>query len=486
MPSPAYAASYAAAAAFLSATQSCGVAAAELAAQQASEDAAARSAADLAEAMSEVYSASRESAAKSRCEVEAQLATLAGITNEVNIDDSSSAINDLARQMGRSEAALAADDAAFSRLMCEPGFVVRIGGASQLPARSTPPSAIRWQLGPKVIPPGPAADLHASARSGAPSIRSLPFAGVHLSVQRLGGLYRHHGIALGDGTVAHFSGAEGDFGSAEVIRTPFEQFLAGSDASDLRAHYPVRTAADAPVPSFLPNLVALRALQVVGQDGYHLVRSNCEHLAAWAQFGALQSGQVDRKFRSAQIASASAIAPAVGPTVMAAYLAAWTTQIESQPLTSTPPSASVPSSQFVLEVGRVLWAKDQQELVWWLPALGSADPANIDQAPFGPPDRPWCAGRPNSGSVWHADQPSILLDRGWQASVVATPDGELFVIDCDGTWRRPGVNLWQVIEPRMGPIIAVNQALARRDDVFKPVAGKGARFGPGQLKSLLA
>ena len=486
MPNPAYAASYAAAAAFLSATQSCGVAAAELAAQQASEDAAARSAVDLAEAMSVVYSASRESAAKGRIEMEAQMATLAGITNEVNIDDASSAINNLARQMGRSESALAADDKAFSRLMREPDFVLLIGGGSQLPTRSTPPPELLGQLGPEVIPPGQIADLHTPERSGARSVRRLPFAGLHVSVQRLGGLYRHHGIALGDGTVVHFSGADGDFGSAEVIRTPFEQFLAGSDASDLRAHYPVRAAADAPVPAFLPNLVALRALQVVGQDGYHLVRSNCEHLATWAQFGALQSGQVDRKFRSAQIASASAIAPAVGPTVMAAYLAAWTTQIESQPMTGTPLSASVPSAQFVCEVGRVLWAKDREELVWWLPALGSADPANVNQAPFGPPDRPWCAGRPNSGSVWHADQPSILLDRDWQASVVATPDGELFVIDCDGTWRRPGVNLWQVIEPRIGPIIAVNQALARREDVFQPVAGKRAGFGPGQLKSLLA
>lgn len=106
-----------------------------------------------------------------------------------------------------------------------------------------------------------------------------PQAGAHLRADR--GLYSHHGIDMGDGTVVHFTGEPFERVNAAVARTPFETFANGCPVSV------VGHAVD-------PMEVCKRARQHLGHSGYHLLFNNCEHFANWCVTGCRRSRQVDR------------------------------------------------------------------------------------------------------------------------------------------------------------------------------------------------
>ena len=94
------------------------------------------------------------------------------------------------------------------------------------------------------------------------------------------GVYEHHGIDCGDGTVIHFH--KGEQG-AEVKRTSREAFAQGSAIYGQR----VTTA-------FLPSLVVARAESRLGDRDYDLLTRNCEHFATWCKTGRWESAQVAR------------------------------------------------------------------------------------------------------------------------------------------------------------------------------------------------
>ena len=98
----------------------------------------------------------------------------------------------------------------------------------------------------------------------------------HLEVPRQHGLFNHHGIDLGDGTVAHY--LEG----REILRSPLDEFSRGQ---------PLRVI---PHPDASPVGVTLRrAMGRLGEQDYNLLFNNCEHFATWCKTGRHQSGQVD-------------------------------------------------------------------------------------------------------------------------------------------------------------------------------------------------
>ena len=109
------------------------------------------------------------------------------------------------------------------------------------------------------------------------SVVPLPAAD-HLKTPRQHGLFLHHGIDLGDGTVAHY--LEG----REILRSPRLEFSRDQ---------PISTV-DYPTGSCSPAGVTLRrAMGRLGEQRYNLLFNNCEHFAHWCKTGRHRSNQVE-------------------------------------------------------------------------------------------------------------------------------------------------------------------------------------------------
>ena len=109
----------------------------------------------------------------------------------------------------------------------------------------------------------------------------------------------HHGIDLGDGTVAHY--LEGE----EILRSSLEDFCSGESPQVID-----HTQAD---PT---GLTLRRAMSRIGEQRYNLLFNNCEHFAVWCKTGQHRSGQVERALGSGAIG-----ALALGQMLPAALLA---------------------------------------------------------------------------------------------------------------------------------------------------------------------
>ena len=98
----------------------------------------------------------------------------------------------------------------------------------------------------------------------------------HLRVPRQHGLFLHHGIDLGDGSVAHY--LEG----REILRSPLAEFSRGQEVSVV-SH-------DQASPA---GITLRRAMSRIGEQNYNLLFNNCEHFANWCKTGRHRSGQVE-------------------------------------------------------------------------------------------------------------------------------------------------------------------------------------------------
>ncbi len=103
----------------------------------------------------------------------------------------------------------------------------------------------------------------------------------HLQVPRQHGLFLHHGIDLGDGSVAHY--LEG----REILRSPREEFGRGQPISTVA--YPEGSASPAAI-------TLRRAMGRLGEQRYNLIFNNCEHFAHWCKTGRHRSAQVEHWF----------------------------------------------------------------------------------------------------------------------------------------------------------------------------------------------
>ena len=88
----------------------------------------------------------------------------------------------------------------------------------------------------------------------------------------------HHGIDLGDGTVAHY--LEG----REILRSPQEEFSRGQ---------PITAVPYEPTDCSPAGVTLRRAMGRLGEQRYNLLFNNCEHFAHWCKTGRHRSSQVE-------------------------------------------------------------------------------------------------------------------------------------------------------------------------------------------------
>ena len=100
----------------------------------------------------------------------------------------------------------------------------------------------------------------------------------HLECPRQHGLFHHHGIDLGDGTVAHY--LEG----RQILRSPVEEFCRGQPIQVVT--YPEGSCSPA-------KATLQRAQSRLGEQSYNLLFNNCEHFAHWCKTGRHRSAQVE-------------------------------------------------------------------------------------------------------------------------------------------------------------------------------------------------
>ncbi|WP_434605895.1 lecithin retinol acyltransferase family protein [Pseudomonas sp. D2-30] len=103
--------------------------------------------------------------------------------------------------------------------------------------------------------------------------------GAHLISPRR--FYIHHGIYLGAGSVAHYSGFSGALEAGPIEVTDLEHFASGRPVWIIEqpARYPA-------------NEVARRARSRLGENRYSLLANNCEHFCTWCLTGKGYSAQV--------------------------------------------------------------------------------------------------------------------------------------------------------------------------------------------------
>lgn len=92
------------------------------------------------------------------------------------------------------------------------------------------------------------------------------------------GVYEHHGIDCGDGSVIHLRKK-----TETIERTPVAIFLLGSQSNVYVKAYRA---------SFIPDVVLKRAYSRIGEQKYNLLFHNCEHFATWCKTGKSYSQQV--------------------------------------------------------------------------------------------------------------------------------------------------------------------------------------------------
>lgn len=102
---------------------------------------------------------------------------------------------------------------------------------------------------------------------------------VYRNLWSLDGLYKHHGIDCGDGTVIHYRKP-----SETIERTSLETFARGN---------PIYVAQYGDGFGYIPDIVVERAKSRLGERKYNLLFNNCEHFASWCKTGVSKSEQVD-------------------------------------------------------------------------------------------------------------------------------------------------------------------------------------------------
>lgn len=127
-------------------------------------------------------------------------------------------------------------------------------------------------------------------------VQKPPQKGDHIRVQRMNGLYAHHGVYVSDSEVIHFTGTDDDsildWDKPEVISTDLATFLKGGILEV--KEYTDEEFADL----YSPEQIVVYARACLGDKGYNLIFNNCEHFANVCTLGRFRSNQVDRFFNA--------------------------------------------------------------------------------------------------------------------------------------------------------------------------------------------
>ena len=122
--------------------------------------------------------------------------------------------------------------------------------------------------------------------------------GDHIKARRAGGLYTHHGIDMGDGTVVHFSGDPLHTRDASVCRVSMEDFLQGDPPIVVEHNETV----------LHPDQTVRLAESMIGGRHYHPITNNCEHFTTYCKTGRKDSAQARRFVKAAVAAGIAALA----------------------------------------------------------------------------------------------------------------------------------------------------------------------------------
>ena len=121
-----------------------------------------------------------------------------------------------------------------------------------------------------------------------------PKAGDHIRVQRMNGIYYHHGIYVSDEEVIHFTGTEDDsildWSKNEVIKSDLKFFLQDGKL-EVREY-----TEDEKNDLYPPEHIVHYARTCLGDKGYNLIFNNCEHFANVCTLGRFRSTQVEKLF----------------------------------------------------------------------------------------------------------------------------------------------------------------------------------------------
>lgn len=147
--------------------------------------------------------------------------------------------------------------------------------------------------------------------------------GDHIYVNRLGGLYNHHGIDCGDETVIHYT-SDHWMTPRQLLRTEIKKFARGDEllVRDYEKFYETLTHDDATLnvleqasTQFNQMLDAIRGIKVkeldfsadaviqraesrLGEFNFDIVFNNCEHFASWCKTGISGSNQINAIWRN--------------------------------------------------------------------------------------------------------------------------------------------------------------------------------------------
>lgn len=125
-------------------------------------------------------------------------------------------------------------------------------------------------------------------------VQKTPQKGDHIRIQRMNGLYAHHGIYVSDEEVIHFTGKDDDsildWSKPEVIQTDLAYFLKGGILEV--KEYTDEEFADL----YSPEQIVTYARACLGDKGYNLIFNNCEHFANVCTLGRFRSHQVEKVF----------------------------------------------------------------------------------------------------------------------------------------------------------------------------------------------
>lgn len=123
---------------------------------------------------------------------------------------------------------------------------------------------------------------------------AYPEPGDHIRVERLGGLYTHHAIYIGNNMVIHFAPDNGseilDWSSAKVRKNTLEEFSKGRKIQ-------VKLYSEAEQSSlYSTEKIIENATRSLGKSNYNLLFNNCEHFANACTLGIYRSPQVEEFF----------------------------------------------------------------------------------------------------------------------------------------------------------------------------------------------
>lgn len=137
-----------------------------------------------------------------------------------------------------------------------------------------------------------------------------------IGIDRAGGVYEHYAVYIGEGRVIHYQGEGQDFKGAITIReAPFADFLKNNKQyfvllfdterkNVIKLHSGTEFISAEVLDNhifthknfclYTPEETVQRARERLGEEKYHLVVENCEHMAIWCKTGVSFSFQVLR------------------------------------------------------------------------------------------------------------------------------------------------------------------------------------------------